>query len=494
MKLKRYISTERLDEKVTKKEIEEALKSGDILVGAEFEFISEHLEDIYDRSTVADHQYNEADDKYDNYVEARDDWIDGEAGWYADMEDQIQDIRGQIEALEDDEDLLKQSKIWPEMELEEVERKLERLEEDLEQLISDQDNGVGRPEPPEVPYELVEYDNEYTDGYSNYDGVPPGEEIKRPEPPFGAYKDEEDSSYAEQLGTNRWWVVPDGTLGEAGIEVLSPPMPIPEFVKMVPKMFKWIGKEGYTNDKCGFHIHMSLKNVPDLKKEIDLVKLTMFTDEEYIFKSFKSRLNNQFVLSVKNKMMKSKSITKAEVKDLIDTKKLEQKVASSHYNAINWEGLSDDHGHIEYRYIGGKGYHKQWDKIKTITGQYAYNLNLACNKEFKKKEYFRKMFRVINKAEMKFLAWQLDTMEYVMTQSYKTEKDNKLLRKFIMTEYKRLANQYKNLEKLYGKPLKIGELSISDKTIFIKNLWSQIQKLNPSKEFANKYKVGLMGG
>jgi ribonuclease HI len=379
---------------------------------------------------------------------------------------------------------------------------------------------VGRPEPPEVPHELVEYDNEYTDGYSKYDGIPPGEKIERPQPPFGAYdlsddsqwvsavedymdfanppfsnyKVEEDSSYAEQLGTNRWWVVPDGTIGETGIEVVSPPMPMPDFVKMVPKMFKWIGEEGYTNDKCGFHIHMSLKGVPDLKKEIDLVKLTMFTDEEYIFKSFKSRLNNEFVVSVKKRMISSKSITKAEVKDLIDVKKLEQKVASSHYNAINWEGLSDDHGHIEYRYIGGKGYHKQWDKIKTITGQYAYNLNLACNKEFKKKEYFRKMFRVINKAEMKFLSWQLDTMEYVMTQSYKLEKDNKLLRKFIMTEYKRLANQYKNLEKLYGKSLKIGELSVSDKAVYVKNLWSQIQKLKPSKEFANKYKVGLMGG
>jgi hypothetical protein len=434
------------------------------------------------------------------------------------MEDQIQDVRGKIEASEDDEELLKQSHIWPEMELEEVERKLESLQDELEQLESDQDNGVGRPEPPEVPYELVEYDNEFTDGYSNYDSISPGGEIEHPQAPFGAYdlddtdqwvnavddymhntnppfsnyKVDYDSSDSNELGSKTWYIVPDGTLGYTGMEVISPPLPMPEFVKMVPKMFKWIGTEGYTNDKCGFHIHMSLKNVPDLQKEIDLVKITMFTDEEYIFKSFKSRLNNEYVVSVKKKMVSSKSITRAEVKDLIDVKKLEQKVASTHFNAINWEGLSDDHGHIEFRYIGGKGYDKQWDKIKTITGQYAYNLNLACNKEFKKKEYFRKMFRVINKAEMKFLLWQLDAIEFVKRMSDKYEKGNKPLRNFVLKQHKRLNTQYKGLEKLYGKPLDMGQLSVSDRTTFLYNLWSDLRKFKPSEEFTKGYKIRFL--
>jgi hypothetical protein len=80
--------------------------------------------------------------------------------------------------------------------------------------------------------------------------------------------------------------------------------------------------------------------------------------------------------------------------------------------------------------MGGSGYHKMWNEVKTIIARYAYYLNLACNPEFKKKEYIRKIFRIMDN-------WKVEKQRYIsyllnsIQSKYNTPKSEKYIDKVI---------------------------------------------------------------
>ena len=193
----------------------------------------------------------------------------------------------------------------------------------------------------------------------------------------------------------------DGSLTEydTDIEISTTPMPIKEFLDACPKMFEIIDEFGIVTDKCGFHIGISLSNIDNLEKSLDVVKLAMFTDEEYIYKFFSGRKDNAYVKSSYDKILSNFIITPESFEKFIDTGKMDREYSKEHYNAINHEHLSQDNKYIEFRYIGGANYHRKWDKIKTIIGQYVHNMVLACDPSYKKKEYLLKIQRIINKID-----------------------------------------------------------------------------------------------
>jgi hypothetical protein len=412
MRLLDYINKDMILEKVSKKDISSILTSDSVIVGAEFEFIADFLEEAEERYDNAVKDSYKALKVYDDYMEEVQDW-----------------------EAEDEDD---------------------------------------RGDPPSIPDTLIYYDDEHFGGDIGYGNYEDGDEIPPPlEPEYGGYLydlydiDDEDGwercvddfmkfsntpfkgykvgQYNTVSSLKYWAIEPDSSLGSYGIEIKSPPLPMKEFVKMCPEMFKWIDKVGGTNDDCGFHIHMSLKNIPNLSKSLDLVKLTMFTDEDYIFKFFPDRIDNTYTISMK-KQLSREGITEDDWKDFIDVKQLSNKVYSQHYNSINWEGLEDDKQHIEFRYMGGSNYHKKWDKIKVIIAQYAYNLELACDPKSHMKEYARKISRMINKTEM---------LKYksIIEWSEKLKKRNKFkeVESVIDMIYKKYNKEYRNLVGIYGK-------------------------------------------
>lgn len=400
MRLQKFIEGDLILEKVSKKDISSILNSTDVLVGVEFEFMTYFLEGAQDNYDAMDSLYKDACDAYYDYEQDRENWE-------------------------------------------------ERDEESDEP-------------PPDIPQQLIEYDS----GYSNYSA---GDEIPEPVeptnyydvdnneddwvncienfiqnqaglPPFDGYKIVGEHGHRD---IRRWVIEQDGSLGGYGMEIKSPILSLKDFVDICPKVFDWIDDmTGYTDGSCGFHIHMSLRNVPDLSKNLDLVKLMMFTDEGYIYNLFPERIDNQYTESMKRKL-KSENISNEDMKKFIDTKKLNTKIAESHYNAINWEGLSDDKQHIEFRYMGGLNYHKKWREIKTIVAQYAYNLDLACNPNSHKKEYIKKIQRMINK---------LDVIRY-----RKLQKRFELYSSLDHSEVPEISDILMEKSKEYGRKAKIWD-------------------------------------
>ena len=104
------------------------------------------------------------------------------------------------------------------------------------------------------------------------------------------------SSYhsAERNDTD-YIVEPDSSLeadnsSDAGLEFISPPMPVDEMFSDMDKIVNWAENYGcYTNSSTGLHMNIS---VPDMSTaKLDFVKLALLMGDEYVLEKFE-RLGN----------------------------------------------------------------------------------------------------------------------------------------------------------------------------------------------------------
>lgn len=496
---------ERVDEKVSKKEIDEALKNSNILIGAEFEFkVEEGLsggndyDDLYHNADSEIQDYNRSVDLYNRNLamyekdtrELMDkmEYLGDERDKYTylidDSKSDIEDLQEKIKGLvadrksveadikgtksKEDEALLKKrlvdikddilhnSKKLAELrkEVTKWEKQVDKYDNDIDDLKNDirYREEEGMYEEFDTPYLSPEAYSDYFDymeqiGYSKRDlYVEPGEYADRPPEyesgevdfeeavessgilntaPFSDYNIGTYGSFSPKPGSRTWAVESDSSLGEDGVEVKSPPMPVPVFVKSyLGEMFKWIDTIGYTDSQCGFHCHMSLKNSIG---EIDYIKLILFTDEGWIYKLFSERAGSYYARSVKEKMKTGNILSKSEVSQLFNRQALllKSKMASQHYDAVSLIDIADNH--VEFRYMGSKDYHKKLSDVIATIGVYAHNLALACDPDYKRKEYILKIARVMNKMELFAVTKKLDFLGFITSSSVMTADDKKII-------------------------------------------------------------------
>ncbi len=376
-----------LNEKVSKSEINEALKSTNVMMGAEFEFTVPKFEEKYE------------------------------------------EIDNRFYKLQD-------------METDQVE-----YDEALEQWLTIPNNPSPLPKPPDWALEA---------GYEYGEEIPPPAEIfpeskVDPQRMFRLLIKEfvnlETLPFKNMIVTpdhtkksaTKWVIKPDGSLGLSGVEIVTPILPLKEFLQTTPKMFEWINNiEGEIGDECGFHISMSLKNVKNLGQALDITKLSLFMDEGYIYNFFEMREFNTYARSAHDTIRRSFITMNAPklAEQLIDEPTLKKKYPSDHYMAINIEHLDTNNEYIEFRYLGGNNYHRKWDKIKNIVAHYIYDLSLACDPTFKKKEYEHKMSRLLNKIQLFYVCIE-------MTQKLNETDDIKTLTR--SKEWKELWSIWKSL-------------------------------------------------
>lgn len=334
-------------EKVSKMDINDALKNNNVYIGAEFEFkLPAFLE-----------KYKEEVDRFEKMSDMEREWTDYEAVW----------------------DELGEGEPFPE----------------IPKWARDEGYSPGEdiPPPEEMFPELkVDQNQLFTNLFKEYLDIKSF--------PFKDYVVSPDHTFKS---SSKWVIKPDGSLGLSGIEIVSPAMPLTEFIKACPKMFAYINSiNAQVDEDCGFHIGVSLKNVKDLGATLDIVKLSIFMDEGYIYQFFATREFNDYARSAHDTIKKNmiEKTTPTLAKKLIDTDTLKREYPLDHYMAINIEHLNSANQYIEFRYLGATDYHRKWDRIKTIIAHYIYDLSLACDPEFKKKEYHHKLSRLLNKIQL----------------------------------------------------------------------------------------------
>jgi hypothetical protein len=264
---------------------------------------------------------------------------------------------------------------------------------------------------------------------------------------FGAYGD-----VTQTVGSKTWAIEPDETLPENGVEVKSPPMPLPDFMKILPKMFAWISKWGDTTRACGFHVHMGVKGESNLEGKINYLKMLLFLDEQYIWNVFSDRMKSSYVIAAKEKLGQQ---TYVDNNKIFDKKKIIMKLSTNHYDAINFEHAED--GHIEFRHMGSSGYHKKLNDVKKSIAHFSHNVSIGLDPEFKKKEYALKLKRILNKMELfmyermmaKFKGMVYDKDSYV---KYGMDRKDQMGVEVIM---KTLEKKIKPLKAIYKVDRKI---------------------------------------
>ena len=112
--------------------------------------------------------------------------------------------------------------------------------------------------------------------------------------------------HSAKRGSDYFILEPDSSIdaderdGEAGLELVSPPMPLNDCLDYLDKVFKWANDYGCrTDSSTGFHMGIS---IPDQTMEnVDHLKFTLFLGDEYVLRQF-GRESNTYAKSMIKEM------------------------------------------------------------------------------------------------------------------------------------------------------------------------------------------------
>jgi len=208
------------------------------------------------------------------------------------------------------------------------------------------------------------------------------------------------SSYhgARRDGKN-WIIEPDSSIdadsGDGGLEFVSPPMPIKDGLEMIQKMYAWAKKEGcYTNKSTGLHMNIS---VPDMTiDKLDYVKLALFLGDEYVLKQFGREYNSY----CKSAMSKIKDrVRPEEVSVVLATMKqhLNSLASKTIHSGITdkYTSINTKDKYVEFRGPGGDYLNKDPFEIINTALRLSMSLRIATDPEAYKKEYAKKLYKLI---------------------------------------------------------------------------------------------------
>jgi pyrimidine deaminase RibD-like protein len=203
-------------------------------------------------------------------------------------------------------------------------------------------------------------------------------------------------------GKNFYVVEPDGSLepddsDDAGLEFVSPPLPIDEIMSDLNKVKKWADLNGcYTNSSTGLHINISVPNY-DLDR-LDFVKLALLMGDEYVLDQF-GRVSNTYAKSAMKKVRDHVQKRPYEAKYLLDKMKGHMgELASKAIHSGSTEkytSINTKDGHVEFRSPGGDWLGDNFSKIENTLLRFTVALSAAMDPKAYREEYLKKLYKIL---------------------------------------------------------------------------------------------------
>lgn len=193
----------------------------------------------------------------------------------------------------------------------------------------------------------------------------------------------------------------DAESGDAGLEFISPAMPLKDGLEMLKKVKQWAKMAGcYTNKSTGLHMNIS---VPNMSIEtLDYVKLALFLGDEYVLKEF-NRQYNSYAKSamsiVKEKISQNPENATAllsKMKEHLNAaaSKLVHSGITQKYTSINTKDK-----YVEFRSPGGDYLNEDIPKLVNTALRLAQSLRIATDDGAYKKEYAKKLYKLVSPKE-----------------------------------------------------------------------------------------------
>lgn len=208
---------------------------------------------------------------------------------------------------------------------------------------------------------------------------------------------------------NEYSLEPDGSVEDehddslAGLEFISPAMPLSDMIVDLTKVVKWAKKYGCkTNKSTGLHMNVSIPNTTG--DSLDYVKLALLLGDTYILETF-SRWGNEYCKPVLDKLQKTllnspnnaalaleklKEYAIQEASELIHRKFTEKKVSINIKNAGSY---------IEIRSPGGDWLNTDISTLVATLNRIAVAIDAAYDPNKYRSEYLKKFYKLLTPGE-----------------------------------------------------------------------------------------------
>jgi hypothetical protein len=197
----------------------------------------------------------------------------------------------------------------------------------------------------------------------------------------------------------------------AGLELVSPPMPLNQAFEYLDKVFAWAKTRGcITDDSTGFHMGIS---IPDQTREnVDHLKFTLFLGDEYVLKQF-GRESNSYTKSMMQEIAKRVKNLSAETgfdgsdkmtpESILKTFKAGLDSTAAKFVKTSLTTTRDRYvtvnikdNYIEVRSAGGDYLDYGVEKIKNTLMRYVRAMGAAADPEAEKQEYAKKLYKFLS--------------------------------------------------------------------------------------------------
>jgi len=205
-----------------------------------------------------------------------------------------------------------------------------------------------------------------------------------------------------------WIVEPDSSLEpddreDFGLEIVSPPMPLEQALEKLQEVCDWANDstEGnaYTNSSTGLHMGVS---VPFKGGDVDYLKLILFLGDEYVLKQFGREANTY----TKSAMSKFRENIRGGRADPAGAMKLMQSGLIELAHREIQKGVGDgkytsahiQKGYIEFRSAGGDWLAEENANPEILQNtmlRYARAMSLAANPSEERREYAKKLYKLV---------------------------------------------------------------------------------------------------
>lgn len=206
----------------------------------------------------------------------------------------------------------------------------------------------------------------------------------------------------------KYVVEPDGSLegdnpGDAGLEFVSPPLPIDELLSDLNKVKEWAGSRGcYTNDSTGLHINISVPNY-SLEK-LDYVKLALLMGDEYVLDLF-GRSGNHYAKAATGKIRDALKRNPDLAPQLMDKMRghLEDLATKAIHSGTTdkYTSINTKSGYIEFRSPGGDWLDANFAKVENTLLRFTVALSAAIDPEAYRQEYLKKLYKLLEGSQDK---------------------------------------------------------------------------------------------
>ena len=197
-------------------------------------------------------------------------------------------------------------------------------------------------------------------------------------------------------------VEPDGSLegdnpGDAGLEFVSPPMPINELLADLIAVKQFAETNGcYTNDSTGLHINVSVPNFS--MEKLDYVKLAILLGDERVLNEF-GRLGNTYTKSALQIVKQNIRQRPEDAAALLN--KMKEHLSTAAAKAIHsgvtskYTSINTKTGYIEFRSPGGDWLGANYEIIEPTLLRFVVALDAALDETKYKQEYAKKLYKLL---------------------------------------------------------------------------------------------------